>query len=153
MKKRYLVILLIILVVIAVLISVWAIFIKQDMSQTNTDIQNQDSDLIEKNENTISIPGYEGLTLRADSLEQTVSLNNPIQNTCCFVITLYLEDGTRLWQSDYIKPGETSSPIVLNQPLEKGNYPNAVLQYSCFKMDSEKTPLNGAETKLTLRVK
>ena len=42
---------------------------------------------------------------------------------------------------------------VLNQPLEKGNYPNAVLQYSCFKMDSEKTPLNRAETKLTLRVK
>lgn len=153
MKKRYLVILLIILVVIAVLISVWAIFINQDMSQTNTDIQNQDSDLIEKNENTISIPGYEGITLRADSLEQIVSLNNPIQNTCYFVITLYLEDGTRLWQSDYIKPGETSSPIVLNQPLEKGNYPNAVLQYSCFKMDSEKTQLNGAETKLTLRVK
>lgn len=153
MKKRYLVILLIILVVIAVLISVWAIFIKQDMSQTNTDIQNQDSDLIEKNEDTISIPGYEGITLRADSLEQIVSLNNPIQNTCYFVITLYLEDGTRLWQSDYIKPGETSSPIVLNQPLEKGNYPNAVLQYSCFKMDGEKTPLNGAETKLTLRVK
>ena len=52
MKKRYLVILLIILVVIAVLISVWAVFIKQDMSQTNTDIQNQDSDLIEKNEDT-----------------------------------------------------------------------------------------------------
>lgn len=153
MKKRYLVILLIILVVIAVLISVWAIFIKQDMSQTNTDIQNQDSDLIEKNEDTISIPGYEGITLRADSLEQIVSLNNPIQNTCYFVITLYLEDGTRLWQSDYIKPGETSSPIVLTQSLEKGTYPNAVLQYSCFKMDDEKTPLNGAETKLTLRVK
>ncbi len=153
MKKRYLIILLIILVVIAVLISVWAIFLKQDMLQTNTSIQKQDSGLIEKNENSISIPGYEGITLKADSLEQNVSLNNPIQNTCYFVITLYLEDGTRLWQSDYIKPGETSSPIVLTQSLEKGTYPNAVLQYSCFKMDSEKTPLNGAETKLTLRVK
>ena len=153
MKKRYLIILLIILVVIAVLISVWAIFLKQDMLQTNTSIQKQDSGLIEKNENSISIPGYEGITLKADSLEQNVSLNNPIQNTCYFVITLYLEDGTRLWQSDYIKPGETSSPIVLTQSLEKGNYPNAVLRYSCFKMDREKTPLNGAETKLTLRVK
>ena len=153
MKKRYLIILLIILVVIAVLISVWAIFLKQDMLQTNTSIQKQDSGLIEKNENSISIPGYEGITLKADSLEQNVSLNNPIQNTCYFVITLCLKDGTMLWQSDYIKPGETSSPIALNQPLEKGNYPNAVLQYSCFKMDSEKTPLNGAETKLTLRVK
>ena len=153
MKKRYLIILLIILVVIAVLISVWAIFLKQDMLQTNTSIQKQDSGLIEKNENSISIPGYEGITLKADSLEQNVSLNNPIQNTCYFVITLYLEDGTRLWQSDYIKPGETSSPIVLTQSLEKGTYPNAVLQYSCFKMDNEKTPLNGAETKLTLRVK
>ena len=101
----------------------------------------------------ISVPGYEGITLKADSLEQTVALSNPPQNTCYFVITLSLEDGTQLWQSDYIKPGETSSPIVLTQSLEKGTYPNTVLQYSCFKMDDEKTPLNGAETKLTLRVK
>ena len=143
----------ILLIVGIVAIGIYAIFCRQPIQTPDNSSLIQNAEDPPKNENSISIPGYEGITLKAGSLEQTISLSNPVQNTCYFVITLYLEDGTLLWQSDYIKPGETSSPIVLNQPLEKGNYPNAVLQYSCFKMDSEKTPLNGAETKLTLRVK
>ena len=152
-SKKSLIICFVILIVIAVTIGIYMIFFRQSIQLPDGSIPIQNAEAVEKNENSISIPGYEGIALKADSLEQTVALKNPAQNICYFVITLYLEDGTMLWQSDYIKPGETSSPIVLNQPLEKGNYPNAVLQYSCFKMDSEKTPLNGAETKLTLRVK
>lgn len=107
----------------------------------------------EPNENSIAIPGYEGITLKANVLKQDIAFNNPTQNTCYFVITLYLEDGTILWESDYIEPGSSSVPIVLTQELDSGTYPNAVLKYDCFKMNAEKTPLNGAETKLTLRVK
>ena len=102
---------------------------------------------------SISIPGYEGLTLEANSKKQTISLSNPAQNQCYFQISLFLEDGTELWQSDLIKPGETSKPIKLKQKLEVGTYTNAFLKYSCFKMDKDLTPLNGAETKLTLWVK
>lgn len=109
--------------------------------------------ITEQNEHSIAIPGYEGITLKANVLEQDIAFNNPTQNTCYFVITLYLEDGTLLWESDYIEPGSNSAPVALTQELESGTYPNAVLKYSCFKMDQEKTPLNGAETKLTLRVK
>lgn len=105
------------------------------------------------NPNSIAIPGYEGISLKANSLKQDIALENPSQNTCYFVIALYLEDGTLLWESDYIKPGNNSSPVVLTQELPEGTYANAILKYSCFKMDDEKTPLNGAETKLTLRVK
>jgi len=36
--------------------------------------------------------------------------------------------------------------------LEPGTY-KAVLHYDCFRMNQELSPLNGAETKLTLRVK
>mgnify|MGYP000014495003 CR=1 FL=1 len=151
--KRILIICLVVLIVLAIAIGVHMIFFGHPIQLPDGSISIQNTEAVEKNENSISVPGYEGIALKADSLEQEVALKNPVQNTCYFVITLYLEDGTVLWQSDYIKPGETSSPIVLNQPLEEGSYPNAVLQYSCFKMDSEKTPLNGAETKLTLRVK
>ena len=151
--KKTLIVCLVSIIVIAIVIGVWIIFFRQPIQLPNDSISIQNIEAVEKNKNSISVPGYEGITLKADSLEQTVALSNPPQNTCYFLITLCLEDGTRLWQSDYIKPGETSSPIVLTQSLEKGTYPNAVLQYSCFKMDDEKTPLNGAETKLTLRVK
>lgn len=108
---------------------------------------------VEKNPDSIAIPGYEMLELKANSKEQSLCMPNPPQNCCYFQIAIYLEDGTLLWQSELIEPGKTSKPIVLSKTLEKGMYPNAVLRYSCYRMDEELTPLNGAETKLTLGVK
>ena len=108
---------------------------------------------IEKEPDSISIPGYEMLVLQANSQKQSLCMPNPAQNCCYFQLSLYLADGTLLWQSELIKPGATSRPIELLQPLNKGAYPNAVLRYSCYRMDEALTPLNGAETKLTLQVK
>ena len=100
----------------------------------------------------IAIPGYEGLTLQAGAKKQSIRLPNPEENDCYFQISLYLADDTLLWQSDLIKPGKTSAPITLSRILEPGAYPGATLRYACFRLDREKTPLNGAETKLTLWV-
>lgn len=153
-SHRFIIYIVIIIVIACIFIGFWSIFLRQDTKIfTSKSNISQESTVVEKNENSISIPGYEGITLKADSLQQDIALHNPTQNTCYFVISLYLEDGTLLWESDYIEPGNNSDPIVLTQALEKGNYPNAVLKYSCFKMDPNKSPLNGAQTKLTLRVK
>ena len=150
-KIKFLLAVLIALLVVGGILCI--IFFKQQAAfNAHSNGMIQGENITEKNADSIAIPGYEGLTLKADTLQQTVSLNNPEQNACLFIIGLYLEDGTMLWQSDYIEPGSVSSPIVLIEALPKGTY-HAVLRYSCFKMDSEKTPLNGAETKLTLRVK
>ncbi len=100
----------------------------------------------------IAIPGYEGLTLQAGAKKQSIRLSNPAENDCYFQISLYLADDTLLWQSGLIKPGKTSAPITLSRPLDPGAYPGATLRYACFRLDREKTPLNGAETKLTLWV-
>lgn len=108
---------------------------------------------VEKNNDSIAIPGYEGLSLNANSKKQALCLPNPAQNTCYFKISLLLEDGTLLWQSELIEPGATSEPIVLQTELEEGTYPRAILHYSCFEMNKDLTPLNGAEIKVTLRVK
>ena len=108
--------------------------------------------VVEKNPDAIAIPGYEILELQANQKQQSLSLPNPPQNVCYFQISLYLEDGTLLWKSELIEPGAVSKPILLHQELAKGTYTNAVLKYDCFKMDG-KTPINGAETKLTLWVK
>ena len=108
---------------------------------------------IEKNPNSIAVPGYEMLELKADSKEQSLCFPNPPQNMCYFQIVLYLEDGTELWKSELIEPGDTSKPMVLTTALSKGTYPNAVLRYSCYRMDEDLSPLNGAETKVTLWVK
>lgn len=108
---------------------------------------------VEKNPDSIAIPGYEMLELKAGSKEQSLCFPNPEQNVCYFQISLFLEDGTLLWQSELIEPGKTSKPIVLTESLSKGTYPKAVLRYACYRMDEDLTPLNGAETKVTLWVR
>lgn len=108
---------------------------------------------VEKNPDSIAIPGYEMLELKAGSKEQSLCMPNPPQNCCYFRISLYMEDGTLLWESELIEPGKTSKPMALSKTLEKGMYPNAILRYSCYRMDENLSPLNGAETKLTLWVK
>ena len=108
--------------------------------------------IVQKKPDSIAIPGYEVLEFKADRKTQDLSLLNPPQNDCYFQISLYLEDNTLLWKSELIEPGKDSESICFTQVLKKGTYTNAVLKYDCFKMDG-KTPINGAETKLTLRVK
>ena len=111
------------------------------------------SELQEKDASSIAIPGYEAITLEANTKKQSTALQNPSHNNCLFKITLILEDGTVLWVSDYVKPGEISNNIKLSKELEPGTYPNSILKYECFTMDGSLSPLNGAETKLTLWVK
>lgn len=148
--KKILIIILLILILAAIGLSIWFFLLNNDVP---TDFSEPTASAeAEKTEDTIAIPGYEGLTLIADTKKQELSLKNPETNTCYFVITLYLEDGTELWKSEMIKAGDVSKPIKLNQELSAGNYP-AKLKYECYRMDKEKTPLNGAEMKLTLRVK
>lgn len=124
----------------------------------DTTIKNKDDGsteaetVVEKNPDAIAIPGYEILELQANQKQQSLSLPNPPQNVCYFQISLYLEDGTLLWKSELVEPGAVSQPILLNRALKEGTYANAVLKYDCFKMDGQ-TPLNGAETKLTLWAK
>lgn len=101
---------------------------------------------------SIAIPGYEALELTADQTAQSLALANPESNTCYFVISLRLDDGTLLWQSDYIAPGDTSEPVTLAAPLAAGSYA-AVLHYDCFRMNDTLDGLNGADTNLTLLVR
>ena len=121
--------------------------------QSQDGATNTATETVIKNPDSIAIPGYEMLELKAGSKEQSLCMPNPPQNCCYFQICLYLEDGTLLWKSELIDPGTNSKPMVLSKTLEKGMYPNAILRYSCYRMDDDLTPLNGAETKLTLWVK
>lgn len=111
------------------------------------------SDSVEKRTDSIAIPGYEGISLKANSKEQEIGFPNPAQNTCYFQISLMLEDGTMLWRSELVAPGEVSDPITLEEPLEAGVYPNALLKFDCYTMDGAMHALNGAATKMTLHVK
>ena len=150
-QKSHLFFYIIILSVIAV-ITVIAV-VSNILMKESPENRPQIEESVEKNPNSISIPGYEILELKADTRDQTLCMPNPPQNCCYFQMSLYLSDGTLIWQSELIEPGSNSKPMVLLHSLNKGMYANAILKYSCYAMDEELTPLNGAETKLTLKVK
>ena len=111
------------------------------------------SDEVEKLKDGIDLPGYGVLNFKADTLEQEMRFPNPPQNSCYIRASLILEDGTVLWTSELIEPGQSSDPVVLGTPLARGEYKNAVLKYECFLMNEERTPMNGAAVDLTLKVK
>ena len=98
----------------------------------------------------IAIPGYEKLDFTAGKTAQTVSLKNPAENACTFVLTLTMEDGETLWTGKALSPGEAFTRITLSRALDAGEYP-ATLHYDCFSLQ-DNTPLNGAEIQLTIEV-
>ena len=101
---------------------------------------------------SIQIPGYLSLPLTAGTTQQNIALPNPEGNTAAFVMTLTMEDGTLLWKSDLVQPGENSGVLVLEFPLEAGTYENVTLEYECFDPQDPDAQLNGSAIQLTLEV-
>ena len=93
---------------------------------------------------TIAIPGFDRLNFKAGVPEQAVSLYNPNQ---------ILADGTKLWESNLVEPGQAFNKITLNQSLPVGTYENTVLKYKCFSNSDGSGVLNGSEVKFNLNVK
>ena len=100
----------------------------------------------------LDVTAYEAIKLKADTAEQSVRLENPLENNCWLVITLSLEDGTELWRSEELQPGQVVRSITLNQTLSAGEYANCILGYRHWTYDDKKEPLNGAETLVKLVV-
>lgn len=113
---------------------------------------NKDTYTGKKNTDTIDIPGFDSMSLKAGIKEQSVNLYNPKENTVYFKMSIYLKDGTKLWESKLVEPNKAIYDITLTQSLSAGTYEDCVLKYECFAMDKEQTPLNGSEIKFTMKV-
>lgn len=118
---------------------------------TKNSIEAVDEPLPAEIPKTIAIPGYAQLVMKAGEVMQDVELHNPQENLCYFVISIILPDGTEVFRSSPIEPGQKIDVIKLLQPLKAGTYENAVLRYSCYSIKDNKQ-LNGADTKFTLEV-
>lgn len=141
-----------VLLVIALGVIAW-LLIQGGNEKPPDNPQPEQTEPVEKLTDSIDLPGYEWIPLTSGKLEQEQTFPNPPQNFCWIRVSLLLEDGTNLWTSELVAPGESSEPVVLSQTLEPGEYKNAVLKYECFRMDDELSPLNGGEVHLTLKVK
>ncbi len=105
----------------------------------------------EKLTDSIAIPGFETLSLKARQISQKVNFYNPSRNNCYFEITVCLESGEELFHSGLLAPGKTIEEIKLNYPLEPGTYENTTITYTCYAIGSMEK-LNGANILFDLEV-
>lgn len=99
----------------------------------------------------IRIPGYKSITIAADEETVDVSLVNPAENSCYFVLRIVLIDANEtLFESKMIEPGKGLYSITLSRALPAGTY-KAQLQYEPYDMTTL-TRLNGAVVNFDLIV-
>lgn len=109
-----------------------------------------DNDAGEHLENdTIFIPGITQLTFNHDSDKQQVPFYNPSENTAIMKIKLLLDDGTKLWESNELKPGDPINTITINNMPSVGRY-HAMLVVDC--KDQNGNALNGGIINITLYI-
>ena len=101
-------------------------------------------------ENSIAIPGFQVLRLKANSLEQEPGFYNPDVNQSYFVIEVRLDDGTLLYKSDLIAPGKAIYKAQFSEILPEGSY-SATVIYHCYALDSLEER-NGAKIKIKVEV-
>ncbi len=97
------------------------------------------------------IPGYSSAEMNAGDKSLVIRIGNPKDNKVGFFASLVLSDGTVLYESGLLKPGQGLDEVPLNQTLEKGTY-DAKVVYQCVLLDGENTPLNAAESGFKLYV-
>ncbi len=162
-KNKKLKIILIILLIVAVLsaagVMVWLGTSNQNPSNDSvagTVVDNWDTHLQSQQTDSaatgIQIPGYSKAEMNAGDTELKLRIGNPSANTCGFYATLMLEDGTKLYESQLLKPGQGMEKVPLNKTLEKGEYKAYVL-YRCVTLDGNEKAMNSAESAFTLTVK
>lgn len=140
---------------IAVIIAVWAVTTRnqdtpQDQIITASEATPELIPTPTPLTNSIALPQMAWINLDADTTEQAKTFTNPAENFAQFRVTIFM-DGEVLWQSTFLKPGETSAPMVLAHTLSPGEY-DANLIYECITNDGTKTPLNGANSPIKLKV-
>lgn len=131
---------------------------EQKQSETDQGILKEDGnaeDYVGKHkpthqENSIAIPGFQVLRLKANSSEQEPGFYNPNINKSYFVIEVRLDDGTLLYKSDLIAPGKAIYKAQFSEILPEGSY-SAIVIYHCYALDSLEER-NGAKIKIKVEV-
>ena len=68
------------------------------------------------------IPGYSSAEMSAGDTSLTLSIGNPKENKVGMFAELQLEDGSVLYESPLLSPGQGLTEVPLNKTLDKGVY-------------------------------
>lgn len=121
---------------------------------SGTEVVDWDTDIEEDTAGTgpgILIPGYDKIYMKAGETELQMSIGNPPENTCYFLVTLMLADGKVLYESDLLEPGKGVKEITCRESLDRGEY-QAIARFKCYEDDEAQISLNEADSAFVLIV-
>ena len=98
---------------------------------------------------SIQINGFTDWSLPAEKTENLpILLENPKGNPCYFTFSIVLSDGTLLYESKQVPPGNRINSVTINQPLAEGKYTAELVIHT---NDTETgAPMNSAKSKITI---
>lgn len=160
MKNKKKLILIIAIIVLAALAALAAVFLLSRDSQdagngvTGEITDNWDSGIDHGSVESsgIQIPGFKEAEMKEGDDTLHLNIGNPQENNAGFLVTVKLEDGTVLYESPVLEPGQGISELPLLTSPKKGTY-TAYAEYQVVTLDEEHTPMNTARTIFTLNVK
>ena len=99
----------------------------------------------------ISLPGFGDVVFKSGTRSQSMELSNPASNNCYLVASLMLPDGTEIYHSQIMRPGDSLERITLERDLSPGSLADCSLRYDCYNLETME-PLNGATSFFNLEV-
>lgn len=101
---------------------------------------------------SVYVPGYDFISMKAGETTIPAKLYNPEGNSCLIKAAIILPDGTEIFRSDMLNPGDTLDKIKLSKTVAAGTYEKTILRYFCYA-PGDLRQLNGADVLFTLEVK
>ena len=97
----------------------------------------------------IKIPGYDTITIPANTKDVKIILPNPEGNECYFKFELIV-DNESIYTSKLVEPGRAITQLELTKTLDRGEY-DLIIKVSPYSLE-DKAALIGAEVKADLNV-
>lgn len=113
---------------------------------------NSNDGYVSPSDSGVQIEAASGFIMDAGVTAQSVKFNNSKSNDCAFIVTLYLADGTEIYKSDYLYPGDSINEIELKRTLKAGLYKDALMVYQLYSIESHK-PINRCEFPIEIQTK
>src|SRR6266403_3207874 len=87
------------------------------------------SSVVEKTEaNSIFVPGYDYMSMKAGEKTIPARLYNPERNNCLIEAAIILPDGTEIFRSGKLNPGDTLDTLNLSRTVPAGMYERTIIR-------------------------
>lgn len=100
----------------------------------------------------VKIEARTGIYLKYGKLLQSVDFINLSENKYDMKILIYLGDGTLLYESDYLSPGNSISEAMFRLVPERGAYTNSLIVYKFYSLDEKHRYASQCETPVEIKV-